>query len=246
MANGWSTSWRPKWFCWGDGRILKILDVSISSFCKKNTMNIHRFMVSTRIYIKLRDPNLSLPKTLLLSTAGCITQTFTILWLIIVILCSMTQKYERIFYQKATRNSEEAVQLLSITDHGEYTAFAALALCWTQTNPRFQKPSQNGLAHSTWLFPFITLPYYPRAKELLTLVVKHTSWKQGTSTWNWGSCLEEMKIEQNLNCFSANSKIDFLNYLSTCVHQGLCLTDFVENQGTKQRENIYSYIVFLV
>lgn len=84
-------------------------------------------------------------------------------------------------------------------------------------------------------------PYYPRANKLLTLVAKHTSWRQGTSTWIWGSCLEEIKTEQNLNCFSANSKTDFLNYLSTCVPQGLCLTDFVENQGTKQRENIYSY-----
>lgn len=107
-----------------------MLDVSISSLCKKNTFHIHRFRVSTRIYIKLRDPKLTLSKTFLLFTADCVTQTFTIPWLIIVILCSTAQQFERVFfYQNPIHSSEEAVHLLGITDHKEYTALAALALC---------------------------------------------------------------------------------------------------------------------
>lgn len=163
-------SWRGRWFCWGDRRTLNMLDVSISSLCKKNTLHIHRFRVSTRIYIRLRDPKLTLSKTFLLFTAGCVTQTFTIPWLIIVILCSTAQQYERVFfYQNPIHSSEEAVHLLSITDHKEYTALAALALCWTLLNPRFQKPSQNGLAHPAWLSLFTALPLLPWNKETVNL-----------------------------------------------------------------------------
>lgn len=94
-------SWKGQWFLWGDRRTIKILDVSLSSICKKNTLDIHRFMVSTRIYIKLRDPKLTLSKTFLLSTAGSVTQTFMIPWFIIVILCSMTQQHESLLLPKS-------------------------------------------------------------------------------------------------------------------------------------------------
>jgi len=89
-------------------------------------------------------------------------------WLIIGILCTMTQQYEKVlFYQKAISSSEEAVHSLSITDHREWTALAALALCWT--HPRFQKPLRRGLAHPTRLSLFTALPLLLWSKESVNL-----------------------------------------------------------------------------
>lgn len=142
------------------------------------------------MHIKLRDPRVTLSKTFLLPTIGCTTQTVMCSWLLIANLCTTIQQYRRAFlYQKYICGSEKAVHLLRITDGREYTT--TLILFWT-VKPNISETLQNGLVHHTsHSQPCPTC--YSREKKQSASTEKHTSWKQGTSTWSWGSCLEDIK-----------------------------------------------------
>lgn len=164
--------WKGKWFCSGDIRTLKTLDVSTWFLCKKNTLDIHGNYKDKHIVKKSKTYS----KSFHLSTAGCVTQTFLIPWLIIVITYSMTQ-HETLLPKHYTQfwRSSPVAQHHKPQIHSSCCSHSLLST----VKSRFQKPSQNDLVHPIWPSLLTALPLLPQCNVTVNLQIETDVLKTG-------------------------------------------------------------------
>lgn len=94
------------------------------------------------MYIKFRDPTVTLSKTFSPSKIGSTIQTSMTACLLITVLCII------FLHQKAICSSEKADHFLAVTDDREYS-YSLLLFSSEKSNPTFQKLLQNDLTHPT-------------------------------------------------------------------------------------------------
>lgn len=141
------------------------------------------------------------------------------------------RQYERVFNQKAIHSWEEQSTCWAshITENTQLVLFS-LSSEYSQI-----QGFRNLCTHLHECPCSQPCPYYSRAKKLLALREKHISWTQGTSTWSWSSCLEEIKdaIQPQLFlCKQLNLPFELLSHLCTLRSMSHC---FGKESGNKTK-----------
>lgn len=195
-------------------RTFENLNGSVSCLYK-NTLDIDRHFVRIRMYIKFRDPTVTLFKTFSLPTIGSTIQSSMTTCLFIEILCIIS------FYQKSICSSEKADHLLAVTDDREHS-YTLLLFSSEKSNPTFQKLLQNDLAHPTWLFIFSVLP--------LLLCQRNYQCQERNTFLEDRGLVHEAEIHSSktsirlhlIHCKQQNLLFKqnlLFTYLSTCIHK---------------------------